>query len=187
MTKLADAIIDKYYNDNPLAYKLLYEHSLSVTNLALKISQNNKHLNADIEKLKNSAMLHDIGIFLTNAPDIGCNGKFPYLLHGVLGRTLLETEQLPEIAKVCERHVGVGFSIDEIQVQNLPFPKRDMLPDTVEEQIVCYADKFFSKKPNHISTPKPIEKIYQKIKSYGDAQLERFRRMVESFGYEYIY
>jgi uncharacterized protein len=187
MTELADKIIDKYYEDNPVARNYLYEHSLSVANLAIRVAKENKHLKVNMDKLINSAMLHDIGIFLTHAPGIGCNGQFPYLVHGVLGRTVLEIEQLPSIAKVCERHVGIGFTKKDIKEQKLPFPYRDMIPSSIEERIVCYADKFYSKKPNHINIPKPIVKVYQKIRSYGNEKLERFAEMVEEFGYEYIY
>ena len=35
---------------------------------------------------------------------------------------------------------------EEIISQHLPIsPPRDLLPESVEEKLVCYADKFFSK------------------------------------------
>jgi hypothetical protein len=54
----------------------------------------------------------------------------------------------PELALVCERHIGVGISIAEIQHHNLPLPSRDMIPVSIEEQLICYSDKFFSKNGN---------------------------------------
>ncbi|MEZ4602993.1 MAG: hypothetical protein R2861_06175 [Desulfobacterales bacterium] len=38
------------------------------------------------------------------------------------------------------------MSVDEIQTHHLPLPLRSMVPVTLEEEIICYADKFFSKK-----------------------------------------
>ena len=60
-------------------------------------------------------MLHDIGIFLTHAPQIGCHGDKPYICHGYLGRELLEKEGFPRHAIVCETHVGVGLTIADIE------------------------------------------------------------------------
>ena len=93
-------------------------------------------------------MLHDIGIFMTRTPELGCHGKHPYICHGILGSDLLKKEGQPELALVCERHVGVGISKADIHRHRLQLPKRDMIPVSIEEQIVCYADKFFSKNGN---------------------------------------
>ncbi len=60
-------------------------------------------------------MLHDIGIFLTNAPHIGCYGDKPYICHGYLGREILDKEGLPGHAMVCERHVGAGLTVTDIE------------------------------------------------------------------------
>jgi len=187
MTNLADQLIKKYYNKHTVARKYLYEHSLSVARLAVKVAENNPQLTVNHELLINMAMLHDIGIFLTDAPKIGCHGQFPYIVHGVLGRVVLETEKLYEIAPVCERHVGVGFTTDDIINSKLPFPLRNMLPLSIEERIVCFADKFYSKKPGHINTPKSLESVKKKISSYGEDQTNRFQNMLNDFGYNYVY
>ena len=93
-------------------------------------------------------MLHDIGIFMTNAPQLGCYGDKPYICHGYLGRELLEKEGFPKHAIVCETHIGVGLTIADIEKNNFPLPRRDMTPKTLEEQIVCFADNFFRKTMN---------------------------------------
>ncbi len=50
-------------------------------------------------------MLHDIGIFLTDAPGIHCHGTAPYIAHGYLGADLLRRERYSEdVARVAERH-----------------------------------------------------------------------------------
>ena len=37
-----------------------------------------------------------------------------------------------------------------------------------EEQILCYADKFFSKSGKNLTQPKKIKKIYRNLSKYGD-------------------
>ena len=41
--------------------------------------------------------------------------------------------------------MGAGLSIADIEKHNFPIPKRDMMPTTIEEKIICFADKFFQK------------------------------------------
>ena len=57
----------------------------------------------------------------------------------------MRSEGYPRHALVCERHTGAGLSLEDIIAQNLPVPHRDMLPVSMEEQVVCFADKFYSK------------------------------------------
>ena len=68
----------------------LIEHSRMVVGKCLDIAANIRYPAPDISFLKEAAMLHDIGIFLTKAPDIGCHGDLDYICHGYLGRDLLE-------------------------------------------------------------------------------------------------
>lgn len=187
MTETADNIIRKYYGENPLAYEYLYRHSMSVTRLAILVAKNNPAYEVNMDDLINAAMLHDIGIFKTNAPKIGCFGKHPYIAHGYLGREILEQNGLEHIAPVCERHVGIGITIQDIIDQGLPLPVREMEPLTNIEKIVCYADKFYSKKEQYLEHPKPLEVARQKIARHGTRHLEKFDKMVNTFGWKYIY
>jgi uncharacterized protein len=132
-------------------------------------------------------MLHDIGICFTNAPEIGCYGELPYLAHGYKGRELLEKEGLQLIAPVCERHIGVGISIGDIKKHNLSLPKRDMTPQTIEEKIICYADKFFSKSTDNLLLPKPLKKVKKSVSKYGEDKWRIFEEMMEMFGTELVY
>lgn len=180
-------IIRKYYPEGSLDWNYLFIHSQKVTEAALRIALHNQTLNADREIIRWSAMLHDIGIFMTQAPEIGCTGPFPYLAHGYLGRELLEKEGLHEIAPVCERHIGVGITLRDIIAYNMPLPHREMVPVTIEEKIVCYADKFYSKSEKYLTTPKPIEQIRKKIRKYGEDKIAVFEEFVQLFGVEYLY
>ena len=96
-------LIDKYYRKGSQVRYLLIEHSKMVTQKALAIAGRVAHLRPDTDFIEKAAMLHDIGILFTNAPEIGCDGDKPYVCHGYLGRELLGKEGLPECALVCER------------------------------------------------------------------------------------
>lgn len=135
------AVLQRYYTPGTPLYQVLVDHSRQVTDRALAIG---RRLGADLEFIEEAGMLHDIGIFLVKAPGIHCHGDEPYLRHGVLGRELLEPE-FPRHALVCERHVGTGLYPELIERQGLPLPPRDMRPQSLEEEILCYADKFYSK------------------------------------------
>lgn len=174
-------IISRYYAPGSLAYNMLIAHSEMVVSKCLEIAANIRYPAPDITFLKEAAMLHDIGIFLTKAPDIGCYGDLDYICHGYLGRDLLEREGLPMHALVCERHVGVGLTIRDITDWNLPLPARDMLPVTLEEKIICYADKFYSKKPDALCSEKTLEEVREYIRRYGDDKLLRFDEMTFLF------
>src|SRR4030042_5843938 len=137
-------IIEKYYPAGSRAYYLLVHHSKMVTEKALEIAKKLKRVTPDLIFIEEAAMLHDIGILFTNEPNIGCYGDKPYVCHGYLGRELLEKEGFPKHALICERHIGVGISRKDIEEKNLPLPQREVAPVSIEEQIICYADKFFS-------------------------------------------
>lgn len=172
-------IIDKYYSENTQQRQILMIHSLSVSQKALRIIDAHPELHINRTFVKEAALLHDIGIFLTNAPAIDCHGEHPYITHGYLGAEILEKEGFPRHALVCERHTGAGLSLQDIIDQQLPIPHREMLPVTLEEQLVCFADKFFSK--THLDEEKSVEKVRQSIAKYGEEGLSRFDRWCSLF------
>ena len=180
-------IIEKYYDPESKAYSILIEHSTSVKNLIHTILDHNPHLKADRQLLDQAAMLHDIGMIKTHAPDLGCHGEHPYICHGYLGREMLEAEGLHKVAPFCERHTGTGIPKNEIIENDLPLPHRDMMPVTVEEKILCYADKFFSKSGKSLTRPKKLKKIHQNLSKYGEDKLRRFDEMIGMFGIYYVY
>lgn len=170
---MVHAIIDRYYPNGHPAKKILVTHSTMVKQKALQIAEAHPELGADIRLLNDGAMLHDIGIVATYAPAINCYGKHPYIMHGVLGREMIENTNMKHLALFAERHTGAGLSLKEIQSARLPLPHRDMLPQTIEEKIICFADLFFSKSKN-IKTEKSVEEIQKGMIKYGAEQLDRF-------------
>ena len=167
-------IMEKYYEPDSTAYNFLIHHSKLVAHKALQVAERVKELNPDFKFIEEASMLHDIGIFMTHAPKIGCYGFHPYISHGYLGREILEKVGLPMHALVCERHVGTGLTIDDIEANKFPLPKRDMLPISLEEKIICFADKFYSKKEGSLANEKPVPEIREIIAKFSDDKLKQF-------------
>ena len=82
-------IIKKYYPESSDAYRILVTHSRSVADKALALARLHPEMNLDLTFIEEAAMLHDIGIFLCNAPDIDCHGEADYICHGCLGAALM--------------------------------------------------------------------------------------------------
>ncbi len=175
------SLIKKYYSDDSQAYSLLLEHGRLVAEKALQVAGRVALLGPNLSFIQEASMLHDIGIFLTNAPHIGCYGNKSYICHGYLGRELLEKEGLTGHAMVCERHVGVGLTITDIETGNLPLPVRSMAPVTLEEKIICFADKFYSKVKNNTGNEKTVSQIRKELRRHGESKLEQFDEWLDFF------
>lgn len=175
------ALIARHYKGHSKAHRILLSHSEKVADKAMATALRVPKLEPDLEFIRQAAMLHDIGIIFTVTPQLGCYGNQPYVCHGVLGRTLLEAEGLKRHALVCERHVGVGITRKDIRRQRLPLPDRDMRPVSIEEQIICYADKFFSKNGDNAQKEKTVSEILQKLARYGRDKVARFKQWVDLF------
>lgn len=173
------SLLQKYYPPDGAAYRILLDHSIRVAAKALAIARTRE---ADADFVHEAALLHDIGILQTAAPELGCNGDLPYLCHGIKGRELLEAEGLPRHAMVCERHIGVGLTADEIAAQQLPLPHRDMLPISIEEQIVAYADLFFSKNPAKQGQERKPDQVRASLARFGTDKVAIFNLWHTRFG-----
>jgi len=109
----------------------LIAHSKKVTEVAKKIVQKLKerkiHVNEQL--VIAGAMLHDVGRTRTHGVE-----------HGVVGGQILREKGFPEeLASVVERHVGGGLS--KTEAKKYANVEIDLAPRTIEEKIVCYADK----------------------------------------------
>lgn len=202
------ALLHRYYPEDNALRRMLLHHSHQVCARALKIVDRHPELGAYRQLVEAGSMLHDIGIFLTDAPGIHCHGTAHYILHGSLGAQLLrneaeqlkeeqlqaeqlkeeqlQTEQLKEelhfyeaLARICERHTGTGLTRQTIIERGLPDPQQDLLPETIEEQIICYADKFYSK--SHLERERTIAQTLQSLEKFGDEGVEKFRHWTELF------
>jgi uncharacterized protein len=159
------SIINKYYPENDALRQLLLKHSRQVADRCLQIAKKHKELPVDVQFLEEAAMLHDIGICRCDAPSIHCHGTEPYIRHGVIGGEMLRQEGFERHARVCERHTGTGLPGYE--------------PETLEEQIVCYADKFYSKSaPDHVRS---VLETAQSLEKFGHEGVKKFLAWSERF------
>jgi uncharacterized protein len=175
-----EAILTEFYPVGSKTRELLLHHGLQVARKALDIIDRFSWLNAHRQFVYEAAMLHDVGIGPTKSPKLGCSGDLPYICHGVEGRKMLEKVGLHRHGLVCERHVGVGICKEEIRLHKLPLPERDMVPSSIEERLVCYADKFFSKSPK-TNNEKSVDTIQANLAKYGEAHVTRFLRLHRLF------
>lgn len=166
--------IDLIYKDNKDAKKILLIHSKMVLKKALYIAERHPNLNINIDLLTDGVMLHDIGIIKTNSPKMSCFGQHPYIMHGVLGREIIEKTEFKHLSLFAERHTGTGLSKEDIISGNLPLPHRDMLPISIEEQLLCFADLFYSKGKGELKKEKSASKIRQSLSKFGEHQALQF-------------
>lgn len=175
-----EKIIDKYYPEDDELKHILLVHSRQVADRCLKIAKAHPELPLDKEFLEEAAMLHDIGIFRCHAPGIQCVGTEPYIRHGYIGGQLLRQAGLSRHAQVCERHTGTGLSRQQIETRQLPLPlDRSYEPETLEEQVVCYADKFYSK--SHIDYERTVVETVQSLEKFGAEGVQKFLNWVDMF------
>jgi len=107
------------------------DHCLKVADLAVEVAEAcaKRGIAINIQLVEVGALLHDIGRAKTHSIE-----------HCVIGSQIVTEMGLPdEIARIVERHVGAGIPLEE--AVQLGLPPREYIPQTLEEKIVCYADK----------------------------------------------
>ena len=175
----AAALLHKYIDPNDALFDIVFRHSRHVADKAIRLAAAHPELNLDVNFLEEAALLHDIGVAAVSAPEIFCFGSEPYLLHGLLGAKMLRGEGLERHARVCERHTGTGLTVEEIIRRDLPLPHQDFSPETLEEQLICFADKFFSKTRPDVE--RTVEVARAKLEKFGEESLRRFDKWCELF------
>ena len=176
------SVIDQFYKEDDALRHILLVHSRQVAGKALQIASRHSELQLDTDFLETAAMLHDIGIVRCDAPGIQCFGTEPYICHGRIGAEMLRNllgQEAESIARVCERHTGAGLTEKDIVSQGLPLPHQDFLPETIAEQVICYADKFYSK--SHLEREKTVEQAARSLAKFGSEGVERFRKWAQMF------
>ena len=195
-------IIYHFYPQDTALRQLLILHSEKVRDKAFSILEMARRDNCtadlmavDEQLINDGALLHDIGIGKTHAPGILCDGDEPYICHGILGAQMLrdlidangssfssiERKRLEQMARICERHTGAGLTVQDIVEQNLPIsPARDLIPETLEEKLVCLADKFYSKSGDP-SKEKDLERVKRSMMKFGAASTARFEDLCRLF------
>jgi uncharacterized protein len=105
------------------------KHCLAVANSASRLGQVIEGRYAiDRDYLWSTALLHDIGRYVTHDP----------IMHGVEGYNLLFKLGHEEEAFVCASHILFGLEASEAMQFGLP--ARDFIPRTIEQRIVPLVD-----------------------------------------------
>ena len=122
----------------------------------------------DVDAVVVGALLHDIG-----------RAKTQTVRHGLEGSLMLEAEGLDKmIVEIVLRHVGAG--LDSEEARKLGLPELDYIPHTLEERIVCFADKMVDGdkvRPFHEEVKRFTQKSHDVMRL-----LALKRRLEEEFG-----
>ena len=70
-----------------------------------------------------------------------------------------------------------AFSAKKLQRRVCLYRMQDYYPETLEEQLICYADKFYSK--SHPDGEKTPEQALKSVSKYGEDGARRFRHWME--------
>lgn len=177
-------LINQYYAEQPELKEILLTHSRQVADRALQIVDAHPEWTeqglVDRQFVEEAAMTHDIGILYVKAPKIYCMGPHNYIEHGFLGAELLRREGFPKHALVAERHTGSGITMEQVIREDLPIPLQDYCPVSLEEKIICYADKFYSK--SHLGEEVAMSKLRENIWRYGHDAVLRWEQLVKLMG-----
>ncbi len=177
-------LLARYLEGEP--FRIVVEHSRHVADLALEVADRLAVSGNDRIFIEEASLLHDIGVCRVDAPELGLHGGNTYIMHGVLGRDILEKEGYPLHGLVCERHTGVGLTCDDIVRQNLPLPHRAMCPVSLPEQIICFADLFYSKNPGKLDQRKTAAQVRKKLLRFGEEKVAVFDAWLARFDPEQI-
>ena len=134
--KEAKGLLRKYSTSDE-DHRNILTHGMAVKKAALilakAIKKNGHEVNLNL--IKTGSILHDIGYFKAHwkGPD--------FIRHGFEGGKILRKEGLIEQAKIAETHVGSGLTKEDIIKHKFRLPKKNFLPKTIEEKIICYVDK----------------------------------------------
>jgi uncharacterized protein (TIGR00295 family) len=105
------------------------KHSLKVAEKALEIAYNIKKVEVDLDLIEIGAILHDIGRAKTHG-----------FKHALIGGEILRNKGFSHsLVRICETHILGG--LDKEDAQQLGLPERDFIPKSLEEKVICLADK----------------------------------------------
>lgn len=121
-----------------------------------------KGLNVDVKLVEAGALLHDIGRSRTHT-----------INHLIEGVKIAESASLPNsVVSIIKRHVGGGVTPEE--AAKLGWPKDDYVPVSLEEKIVCYADKLIEG-----SNRVPIQVTTDQLSTLNNGAAERVKKLHE--------
>ncbi len=137
-------------------------HCIAVADLAIEIAAKLqlRKSKLDIKLVEVGALLHDIGRSKTHTVN-----------HLIAGVEIACSKGLPEsIVSIIKRHVGGGITPEE--AKKLGWPNDNYVPTSLEEKIVCYADKLIEG-----SKRVPIEITLDQLATLNNGAAERVRKL----------
>ncbi|MHB8443245.1 MAG: HD domain-containing protein [Patescibacteria group bacterium] len=156
---------------------IILDHSSIVKDFSVNIVKNKDIKNIDVDLLIDGALLHDIGAYFCLNKDYSI--KIPYIMHGILGEQFLIDHKINlKIARFASHHTGVGILKDDIKRLQLPLPMKNFIPETIEEEIVCYADNFHSKR----GTFSTFNDIKLELQTFGDDKIKKLNEFKNRYG-----
>lgn len=168
------------YAQNLHSYELVFQHCQIVQAIALELAD---HYGGTVDReiVRVGALLHDIGSYgLFDGENELIAGK-NYIQHGVVGEEILRAEGLSEaVCLIASHHTGTGITREDIEKKHLPLPLDDYMAQTVEQELVMYADKFHTKGwSERLLTYKKSRAL---VAGYGESDVVRFDKLHERFG-----
>ena len=127
-------------------------HCRTVARVSISLADaiSTKGRKVDKRAILAGAMLHDIG-----------RSRIQTVAHGYIGAGILEGEGVDGVVvEIVRRHVGAGISTKEAKA--LGFPEGDYVPSTLEQKIVCFADKMVSS-----DSVRPLEEEVRRFERKG--------------------
>ncbi len=130
-------------------------HSEKVADKAIEIARNVKKVQVDMNLIEIGALLHDIGRTKTHG-----------FKHALIGGKILKQRGFSiKLARICETHILGG--LDKEDAKKVGLPEKNYLPLTLEEKIICLADK-------HMAGTREVsiqERFNRWFRKYGKTQL----------------
>ncbi|KFI39310.1 Phosphohydrolase [Bifidobacterium actinocoloniiforme DSM 22766] len=191
---------------SPAAYELIHTHCVIIAGIGKELAQraNARYRAAQVRAASNASMdsavpqreldadlvylgglLHDIGAYRILASD-GADGRplafdDRYIQHGIAGYELLKAEGVDEsIAQFARNHTGVGLTRQQVEAEHLNLPVDDYVPQSLEQELVMYADNYHSKHQPPIFVSEPT--AAKRTARYGEENLCRWKTLVAKYG-----
>ncbi len=146
----------------------IINHQVAVMRKALDLAYNITKSDVNIELVRIGALVHDIGRYKTHD-----------MSHGLEGGNFLRKQGYSEqLARIAETHSLAGLTAEEAVEFGLP--PQDYLPHSLEEKLVCLADKYYSGN-REVSIEKRFERWFLK---HGETpflikQIQRAKQLEE--------
>lgn len=174
-------IIHQHIPPTSQTYPLYLIHCTLVAKLALSIAERLGLSTASQQFVEEAAMLHDIGIVETNTPVVFCTGSLPYLHHLTEGRKLLEAANLSRHGQVAQTHAGISLTAQRLIEVDIALPLAQFLPQSIEEEIISFADLFYSKDVATLWRKRDVAEVRQAVAAIAPDNLDRLDEWIVKF------